>query len=84
MYVFSTHIQFDSVGYWTFLGTALYALEGTAFVLPIEHQMQHRENVRSSYMIQISHHHHEIMMNMSTLLARLSFFMFVFFFHAHA
>eukprot|EP00455_Lapot_gusevi_P048006 TRINITY_DN6586_c0_g1_i13.p1 TRINITY_DN6586_c0_g1~~TRINITY_DN6586_c0_g1_i13.p1 ORF type:complete len:365 (+),score=105.41 TRINITY_DN6586_c0_g1_i13:145-1095(+) len=35
--------QFDSVGFWPFLGTALYALEGTAFVLPIEHAMREQD-----------------------------------------
>ena len=37
-------VQFDSSGYFTFLGTALYALEGTAFVLPIEHAMQNKSH----------------------------------------
>jgi proton-coupled amino acid transporter len=36
--------QFDSTGYFTFLGTALYALEGTAFILPIEHAMQNKSH----------------------------------------
>ncbi len=33
-------VQFDAVGFWTFLGTALFALDGTVFVLPIEHAME--------------------------------------------
>jgi proton-coupled amino acid transporter len=37
-------IQFDSTGYFLFLGTALYALEGTGFILPIEHAMQNKSN----------------------------------------
>ena len=37
-------VQFDVGGYPEFLGTALYALEGTAFVLPIQHAMKNKHH----------------------------------------
>lgn len=38
-------IQFDKIGFWSAFGTSLFALEGTAFVLPIEHAMRNKQNV---------------------------------------
>ncbi len=37
-------IQFDPVGWWPLLGTAIYALEGTAFIIPIEHSMRNKRH----------------------------------------
>jgi proton-coupled amino acid transporter len=37
-------IQFDGLGFWSLLATAIYALEGTSFVLPIEHAMENKQN----------------------------------------
>jgi proton-coupled amino acid transporter len=37
-------VHFDPIGYFQLLGIALYALEGTAFIIPIEHQMQQKSS----------------------------------------
>jgi amino acid permease len=37
-------VQFDPVGYSTLLGTAFFALEGSPFVLPIQHAMARKDH----------------------------------------